>query len=228
MREVSHPAWASEHSAAAAVRAAIERQEGVDSFEAVETVERADGQSSRATVRVSGDDAEIAFSDETPDGTVVHLSITLIGDLAYTSSEDGNVVTPRHPDDGIDTSVAELSRALLVALEHSDVTSAGSEVIAGAVATRYDIELSDRSVGALSDPVLGFDPERMESLSVWIAGDYPRQVEWVTDEGNRTQFTFLSIGEDVSITAPIGEFVFDDDPDGELSVPGEPVTSDAP
>ena len=200
-------------NAAAAVRRAVERQEEIDSYEARQTTTYPDGRTEDATGRVEGNDAEVDGVIEYPDGRTESLKITEVGELIYSSFNGENIVSPQAPDETIQPSIAELSRALQGVLENSDVTPAGNEVIAGSEATRYEIELNDRARVALADPVLGFDPERMERLTIWIADDYPRQLEWLLDDGEHTVLTFASIGDDLTIVAPTGDYTFDPEPE---------------
>jgi hypothetical protein len=203
----------SEQSAAAAVRDAIERQQSVDSYEATATVEHTDGLLESGTVRVDGNDAEVDWALEHRDGRTENFTITAVGERVYSRFGGDNVVSPRRPDDGIQPSLSELSTALRGVLDNSDVTRVGNDVIAGREATRYEIEINDHSRTALADPVLGFEPARVASLTIWVAGGYPRQVEWTLDDGEHTIFTMLSIGDDLDITVPPGEFTFDPEPE---------------
>jgi hypothetical protein len=88
----------------------------------------------------------------------------------------------------------------------------GTEVVEGSVATRYEVELSDRSIAAFSDPV-PIVSQDVTRLTIWIAGEYPRQIEMVTASGYRESLTFRTIGDDVTITAPSVDYTFDPDPD---------------
>jgi hypothetical protein len=199
--------------AAAAVRSAVGRQEDLDSYEARQTTTFPDGRIEHATGRVDGDDAEVVGVLEYPDGRTESMKITEVGELVYSSFNGENIVSPQAPDETIQPSIAELSRALQRVLDTSDVTPAGSEVVAGGEATRYEIELDDRARVALADPVLGFDPPRMERLTIWIADDYPRQLEWVLDDGEHAVLTLVSIGDDLDIGAPTGDYRFDPEPE---------------
>jgi hypothetical protein len=205
----------SEQDAAAAVRSALERQERIDAYEATYTSDFPDGRRGESgTVRVDGDDAEVDGTFETPDGRTESFTVTQVGELVYTSFGGEDVVSPRRPDDSIQPSIAELSRALRGVLDSADVSRVGREVVAGIVATRYDLELDERTRLALADPVLGFQPDQVVlRLTIWLADDYPRQVEWVLDGGEHTLLTFVSIGDDLDIVAPAGDFTFDPEPE---------------
>jgi hypothetical protein len=55
-------------------------------------------------------------------------------------------------------------------------------------------------------PIVSQDVTR---LTIWIAGEYPRQIEMVTSYGHRVSLSFRSIGDDVTITAPSSDNTFD-------------------
>lgn len=203
----------SEPNAAAALRRAVERQEDIGSYEARQTTTYPDGRIEHATGRVDGNDAEVGAVLEHPDGRTESFTITAVGELVYSNFGGENTVSQRAPDDTIQPSIAELSRVLRSLVDNSDVTPAGSEMIAGTAATRYEIELNDRARVALADPVLGLDPERVAQLTIWVAGGYPRQLEWELDDGEHAVLTFVSIGDDLEIVAPAGDYTFDPAPD---------------
>jgi hypothetical protein len=207
----------SEHAAAAAAHGATQPHEEVDSFEATLTFEEPDGSTITWAIRASDDDYEVEITAEEIDGDVEHAAVTMVGDLTYiTTADGGNVVSPRQPGDGLNPPVADLAQAVISALENSDVSRSGTEVIAGSVTTRYEVELNDRSIAAFSDPV-PIVSQDVTRLTIWIGGEYPRQLEMETAAGYRESLTFHSIGGAVTISEPSGDYAFDPDPD--LGVP---------
>lgn len=104
--------------------------------------------------------------------------------------------------------------AASVAVE-ADVGRIGTESIAGDIATRYGVDLTDRSRAAFSDPVLGL-PSDMERLEVWVADDQLRRIMMTTASGSETVYTYFHIGADISLAEPQGDITPDPEPIGFL------------
>lgn len=191
-----------DRSAAATVRRALERHEGASSYEALMvTTVPGDGTTSY-TVRVSGHDQAIDIDFESIDGQVEHSSVVLLGDVAYRSLGGATVVEPRGAEVGVQPSYGALSSGLIDALGDADVAEDGTEIVGGVVATRYDVELSERSVAAFSVEELGLSPEDLVRLVVWIADEQLRQVELVYADGVAFVGTFSDVDGEIAITAP--------------------------
>jgi hypothetical protein len=201
----------SDLSAVAAVHSA-QRAE-VDSFEGTLTFEEPDGSTLTWAIRGSHDDYEVDITAVDADGRVERGLVTMVGDRTYISTDDrGDIVSPRSPGDGLDPPIADLAEAVTGALERSDSTTTGTEVVAGSVTTRHEVELTDRSIAAFSEPVRIVSPD-VTRLTVWTAGQYPRQIEMATASGYRETLTFRVIGGRVTIAAPAGDYSFDPEPD---------------
>jgi hypothetical protein len=190
----------------------------IDAFEAELTIEQPDGATQTWAIRVNHDDYEVRITSQHADGRVQHASVTIVGDETYTVTADGEqIVSPRAPGDGLNPPVADLFRAVSGALANADFVASGTETIAGNPATRYEVELTERSIAAFTNPVPIVAPDVTE-LTVWIADEHPRQIEMVTAFGYRERLTFLGFGGAAAITVPEGSFTFDPDPEVRLPI----------
>jgi hypothetical protein len=185
----------------------------IDTFAARLTIEQPDGATQTWEIRANHDDYEVRITSKDADGRVAHSSVTIVGDQTYTVTADGaQIVSPRSPGDGLNPPVADLFHAVTGALANSDYVASGTETIAGSPAAKYEVELTERSIAAFSDPVPIVSPD-VTRLTIWIADEHPRQIEMVTAFGYRERLTFLDVGGGAAITVPEGSFTVDPDPD---------------
>jgi hypothetical protein len=189
-----------------------------EAFEAMLTIEQPDGAMQTWAIRANDDDYDVRIISQDAGGRVRQGSVTIVGDQTYTVTGDGEqIVSPRAPGDGLNPPVADLFHAVTGALANSDFLRSGTDTIAGSPATRYDVELTERSIAAFTDPVpiVSLD---VSQLTIWIADEHPRQIEMVTASGYRERLTFVGFGGAAPIAAPTGSFTFDPDPEPRLPV----------
>jgi hypothetical protein len=102
---------------------------------------------------------------------------------------------------------------IAAAMSGATVTESGSQTVGSVEATRYDIELSDRSIAALQaltpNELAWFEleyPDQVDSVSIWIGDDLVRQIE-IVQNGATARATYSNFNGDIDITAPSGPFV---------------------
>lgn len=164
----------------------------------------------RSVIEVSGSDYHVRSEATYADGHVEASERTVIGDQAFESSGDGTEVSTIDQSQR-NTPFGEASAAVVrAATTGAIVTRSGSAEVDGLAATRYEVAVGGTATDALSElppAVLGWfdleNPERVESMTLWVADGLIRQVELVSQEVTiRTRF--FNFNGDVEITKPEG------------------------
>ena len=199
-------------TAQAAVVSAAEAMDEITSLEG-ELITSVPGVSNGTTrIRVDGDDLEITSETQYADGQTEASTFTVVDGTGYETIEGQTTTTPFGPDDGLAPFGPSSAAVISAALEGSDVTKQGGDTLDGVATTRYDIELTDASIAALSaltpNVLAWFEleyPDAVRTLSVWIADDLVHQIE-IAQRDQITRTRFFNFGSDITITAPPGPY----------------------
>lgn len=200
-------------TAEAAVSSAADTMEDITSLEGELTVTVPGVSEGTTRIRVNGADVQLTTEAGYADGHAEASTFTVVDGIGYETIDGQTTTRPVGPNDGLAPFGPSSAAVISAALEGSDVTERGDESVDGVTTTRYDIELTETSIAALSaltpNELAWFElehPHDVTSLSVWIADGLIRQVEIAQrDQVSRTRF--FNFGSDITITAPPGPYV---------------------
>lgn len=206
-----------EPTAQAAVSSAANAMGAITSLEG-ELISLEPGVSEGTTrIRVDGDDVEISGETRYTDGRVERATLTVVGGTVYETIEGETTSAPRGPNDRLAPFGQSSEAVISAALEHSEVTERGEEIVTGVATTRYDLELTDASIVALSaltvHELAWFEleyPDSVRTLSVWVADDLVHQIE-IAHRDQVTRTRFFNFNGDITITAPPGPYLESND-----------------
>lgn len=204
-------------TAQAAVTSAAEAMDEITSLEGELTTSVPRVSEATTRIRVAGDDLEITGEARYADGHTEASTFTVVDGTGYETIEDQTSSTPVGSGDGLAPFGPSSAAVISAALEGSDVTERGEDSLNGVATTRYDIQLTDTSIAALSaltpNELAWFEleyPDAVETLSVWIADDLVHQIE-IAQRDRITRTTFHNFGGEITITAPPGPYLPSDD-----------------
>lgn len=99
------------------------------------------------------------------------------------------------------------------ALTGSNVVKRGDDTVADVATTRYAIQLTAKSITALSaltpNQLAWFEleyPGEVTGLTVWVSAGLVRQIE-IKSGDRATRTRFFNFNGDISVTAPPGPYV---------------------
>lgn len=164
-------------------------------------------------VRVSGDDLQFTNESRYADGHTEASTFTVVDWIGYETIGGQTTTRPVSPDE-VGAPFGPSSAAVIAAaLQGSEVTERGEAAIDGVVTTRYDVQLTDTSIAALSaltpNELGWFEleyPNDVKTLSVWIADDLVHQIE-ISQRDQTTRTRFYNFGGEITITAPPGPYL---------------------
>lgn len=204
-------------SAEAAVSSAADAMGAVTSLEGELTSSTPGASDGTTRIRVDEADLEIVGEIRDADGHIEGSTSTVVDGTGYETIEGRTTSALFGPDGGLAPFGASSEAVVAAALEGSDVSDGGEEVLDGVTTTRYDLELTDASIAALSaltpSELARFElehPEDVEALSVWVADDCVHQVE-IAHRDRLTRTRFFNFNGDITITAPPGPYGERDD-----------------
>jgi hypothetical protein len=204
-------------TAQATVASAADAISTITSFEGELTSSQPGVSEGTTRIRVDGDDLQITGETRYADGHTEASTFTVVDGTGYETIEGQTTSTPLGPDDGL-APFGQSSAALIsAALEGSQVSERGGDTLNGVSTTRYDIQLTDTSIAALSaltpNELAWFEleyPDEVQALSVWAADDLVHQIE-IVHRDHVTRTTFFNFGGDITITAPPGPYLQSND-----------------
>jgi hypothetical protein len=204
-------------SAQAAVSSAAESMDEITSLEGELTTSVPGVSEGTTRIRVAGDDLEITGETRYADGHTEASTFVLVDGIGYETIEGETTTTPVGPGDGLAPFASSSAAVISAALEGSDVTDHGEDSINGVATTRYDIQLTDTSVAALStltpNALAWFEleyPDAVTRMTVWIADNLVHQIE-IAQRDQITRTRFFNFGGEITITAPPGPHLPSDD-----------------
>lgn len=204
-------------TAQAAVSSAADAMDAITSLEGELTSSVPGVSEAKTRIRVDDDDLEITGETRYADGRIEASTFTVVDGTGYETIDGRTTTTPVRPDDGLAPFGPSSAAVISAALEGSEVTERGEEVLDGVTTTRYDIQLTETSVAALSaltpNELAWFEleyPDAVKTLSVWVADNLVHQIE-IAQRDQFTRTKFFNFGGDFTITAPPGPYLPPDD-----------------
>lgn len=204
-------------TAQAAVTSAAEAMDEITSLEGELTTSVPGVSDGTTRIRVAGDDLEITGETRYADGHTEASTFTVVDGTGYETIDGQTTTTPVGPGDGLAPFGPSSAAVISAALEGSDVTERGADSLNEVATTRYDIQLTDTSIAALSaltpNELAWFEleyPDAVKTMSVWIADDLVHQIE-IAQRDQITRTTFYNFGAEITITAPPGPYLPADD-----------------
>jgi hypothetical protein len=204
-------------NAQAAVTSAAESMDEITSLEGELTTSVPGVSEGTTRIRVAGHDLEITGETQYADGHTEASTFTVVDGVGYETIESQTTATPVAPGDGLAPFAASSAAVISAALAGSDVTDQGDDSINGVATTRYDIQLTDTSIAALSEltpnELAWFEleyPAAVTTMTVWIADNLVHQIE-IAQRDQITRTRFFNFGGEITITAPPGPHLPSDD-----------------
>jgi hypothetical protein len=182
-----------------------------------------------ARLRIDGDAMQSTSRGTYADGHVEESTQTIVDGVAYETIGGETTRTDIEPGQGLAPFGRSSDAVLAAATTDSEINELGTERVGDISAVRYFIALTPQAVAALSalpeNQLAWFElgyPDRVSSMSVWIADGLIHQVEIMQDgqviqddsfvhpierSARTTRIRFFNFNGDVRVEAPPGPYV---------------------
>ncbi len=198
-------------TAHAVLMTAAQRTGAVTSLEGSATQIRSESHST-SHIQMNGDNFKVVTEGRYSDGHREGSTFVAIDDTGYETVEGQTTASPLDPQDRLEPFGKASAAVVLAALEGSNVVQRGDETVHGVVTSRYQIELTRRSIAALSalppSQLAWFEfenPGEVQGLTVWVGAGLVRQIE-IKSGDRATRAEFFNFNTDIRITAPPGPY----------------------